>query len=88
VVILGLSGLESLAFGRPGIVGAEGRSAPDRRRSNLASDLWVRRRSTLERAHDRDSSTILGGFRLRASRPHPASADVDIDIGIGVLTTA
>jgi hypothetical protein len=42
VVILDSSGLESLAFGRPGIVGAEGRSAPDRRRSNLASDLLLR----------------------------------------------
>jgi len=41
VAILDLSGLESLAFGRPDIVGAEGRSAPDRRRSNLASDLLL-----------------------------------------------
>ena len=27
--------------------------------------LWVRRRSTLDRAHDRDSSTIIGRIRLR-----------------------
>jgi len=35
----------------------------------------VRRRSTLERAHGRDSSTILGGFRLSgraAPRPPPS----------------
>ena len=42
------------------------RTSADRRLPK-GRTLWVRRRSTLERAHDTDSSTILGGSRLSAT---------------------
>src|SRR5258708_18372547 len=65
--------LEGDLEAQPGSTDSRGESQPwitAQRRSaaSKGTALWVRRRSTLDRAHDRDSSTMIGGSRL-SGRP-------------------